>query len=588
MRGYIAMRFSALKSLFAASRIPPWVLIGSVALLVPLFAAATLLRIERERQFAERLLLEKGAALIRAIEAGTRSGMMGMHRGAFQLQNLLTETARQPDIAHLVVTDLEGRVIAHSDLRAVGSIYGEGLDLGGAPSARQPPAWRLVADESGAAVFEVYRRFEPASIPRGMLRGGPMGRRLPEALFPPPAEPPTDAPRIIFVGLDMTAVEEARRVDVLHAVVTGGVLLAAGLAGLTLLMLTHSYRETRSRLSRVQAFSDHVVDNVPIGLVALDAHRRVALVNRAAELLLAITERAARGRPAAEALPEEIAQAAAAGSAPTQEIACRLSNGERRWLEIAVGRITDGGGGYAGSVVILKDLAEIRALQSEVARHQRLAAVGRLAAGVAHEIRNPLSTIKGFATYFRERYRDHPEDQRIAGILIQEVDRLNRVVGQLLEFSRPIAIHPRRVALRGLIEDSLRLAAEPLAAKAIEVAVEIRLAEPEIQIDPDRASQVLLNLYLNAVEAMEPGGRLTVRVAESAQDRAVEIAVADTGCGIAPENLSQIFEPYFTTKPAGTGLGLAIAHNIVEAMGGAITAESRPGQGTTFTLRIPR
>jgi two-component system sensor histidine kinase HydH len=576
---------SKLRAIFAASRIPSWVLLGSVAVLVPIFAVATFQWIDREKEFTTRLLLEKGAALIRSFEAGTRTGMMGMHRGAFQLQNLLSETARQPDIAHLIVTDLEGRVLAHSDLGKVGGVYGKDLDLAGAPHSKQA-AYRVVKDETGAPVFEVYRRFEPASPPRLPPRG-PMGRRALEGF-----EQAADPPRMIFVGLDMTAVEAARRADVLHAVVMGAVLLTAGFAGITLLMLTQSYRAARSTLSRVQAFSDHVVANVPIGLVAIDGCRRIALVNREAERLLGIAAAAARGRPVEEALPPELSRAvAAAGEADAaagREVACRLPGGDQRFLEIAVGRITDGEGGFAGSVLIMKDLAEIRALQGEVARHQRLAAVGRLAAGVAHEIRNPLSSIKGFATYFRERYRDHPEDQRIAGILIQEVDRLNRVVGQLLEFSRPIEIQPRPVAPARLIEESLSLAASPIAAKQIAVHTEVAAAGPELRVDPDRMRQVLLNLYLNAVEAMDPGGKLTVAVKAADEGGAVLIEVADTGCGIPPEHLGQVFEPYFTTKPAGTGLGLAIAHNIVEAMGAAIAVSSRPGKGTTFTLRVPR
>ena len=256
-------------------------------------------------------------------------------------------------------------------------------------------------------------------------------------------------------------------------------------------------------------------------------------------------------------------------------------------LEVGARRLTGERGEPLGSILLFRDLTELRALRDEMARNQRLATVGRLAAGVAHEIRNPLSSIKGFATYFRERYRDTPADAQTATIMIQEVDRLNRVVGQLLEFSRPIGILPRPVRVAQLVADSLRMIEAQAAGKGIAIETACDVPGEDATLDADRLNQVLLNLYLNAVEAMENGGTLGVRVAADPAAHALEIRVSDTGCGIRPEDLPQIFEPYFTTRPGGTGLGLAIAHNIVGAMGGTIAVASRPGSGSTFTLRLP-
>jgi len=226
-------------------------------------------------------------------------------------------------------------------------------------------------------------------------------------------------------------------------------------------------------------------------------------------------------------------------------------------------------------------------LRREVERSQRLASVGRLAAGVAHEIRNPLSSIKGFATYFKQRYQNVPEDQQTAGIMIQEVDRLNRVVSQLLEFARPVTVSPKPTSFKTLLEDSLKLIERQ--AKDKHITVNIRNSTPidEVKIDPDRINQVLLNLYLNAIDAMEPGGQLKIDVTGSGENNGLKIRVSDTGHGISHEDLSRIFDPYFTTKTSGTGLGLAIAHNIIEAMGGAVEVDSKPGKGTTFTLIVP-
>jgi two-component system sensor histidine kinase HydH len=565
--------------------VPPWVLLGAVAVLLPIFAFMTIQNIHREKEFTTRLLVEKGGALIRSFEAGTRSGMMGMQRGGFQLQRLLTETSQLPDIAHLIVTDAAGTILADSDLDRVGATYGKGLNVALVAQSKRLD-WRIVKRADGTPVFEVFRQFEPTGPPMGRMRGPGM-RRLPENFELPP-----DPPRVIFVGLDMASIEAAQRSDVWHAVVMGSILLLAGFAGITLLLLAQNYRTARRSLSRIKAFSDHVVENMPIGLVATDSRQRVAVFNQVAESVLQSPAKNVIGRPASQALPASLWSQVEAAEAPDaaileKELDCTLSGGRVIPLEIGAGRLADESGRYLGSILLFKDLSEIRTLRTEIARNQRLVTVGRLAAGVAHEIRNPLSSIKGFATYFRERYRENEQDAQTASILIQEVDRLNRVVGQLLEFSRPVSILPRPVRLDRLIADIVHLIDSQAQAKGVTIAVRQPSDVPEIALDADRLSQVLLNLLLNGIEAMSRDGVLTVQVGETANAGRIEIRVSDTGVGIRPEDLPHIFEPYFTTKPSGTGLGLAIAHNIMEAMGGEITVQSALGAGTTFTLKIP-
>jgi two-component system sensor histidine kinase HydH len=221
-----------------------------------------------------------------------------------------------------------------------------------------------------------------------------------------------------------------------------------------------------------------------------------------------------------------------------------------------------------------------------VARSRRLASVGRLAAGVAHEIRNPLSSIKGFATYFKEKYHNFSEGAQTAEIMIQEVDRLNRVVSQLLEFAKPVKVSAKPVNVRKLLEDSLRLIEKQIQGKNIKIE---KTFSPEVEdafIDSDKINQVLLNLYLNAIDAMEKGGTITVDLKPHEWKKGIEIIIKDTGSGISEKDLPNIFDPYFTTKPEGTGIGLAIVHNIIEAHNAEIKVESLPGKGSTFTILI--
>ena len=244
-------------------------------------------------------------------------------------------------------------------------------------------------------------------------------------------------------------------------------------------------------------------------------------------------------------------------------------------------------GAALGWVILFRDLTEIQHLKKEIAQSQRLASIGRLAAGVAHEIRNPLSSIKGFATYFKERYRDTPKDQQTAEIMIQEVERLDRVIGQLLEFARPLSLQKKATQLDVLIRHSMKMVEGDARQKGIALNVKNDPRINTVQIDPDRIKQVLLNLYLNALEAMEGGGELSVAFLRMETNQSIQITVSDTGPGIKPEDLPHLFDPYFTTKTSGTGLGLAIVHKIIESHKGEIQIKSRRGEGTTITMVIP-
>jgi two-component system sensor histidine kinase HydH len=214
-----------------------------------------------------------------------------------------------------------------------------------------------------------------------------------------------------------------------------------------------------------------------------------------------------------------------------------------------------------------------------------LAALGGLAAGVAHEIRNPLSSIKGIATYFGDKFEKDSGDKETADVMIREVDRLNRVISELLEFARPTDLKRKPTNIYELLAHAAHLVQQD--AKIKHITIELPETKDKIQpvIDPDRFSECLLNLYLNAIQAMSEGGRLSVRLTQQ-NNEWVDIEISDTGEGIHPEHLNQIFDPYFTTKTSGTGLGLAVVHKIVEAHNGRIRVDSRQGKGTTFTISL--
>ncbi len=561
--------------------VPPWVFIGAVMVLFPIFAFMTMQNINRSSLHNTRLLLEKGAALIRSFEAGTRTGMSGNFMGSFHLQRLLSETAMQPDIAYLLVTDAEGTIVAHNahdHPDHVGEIYETGMDLKEVFAAKEV-RWRIVTGPDNMKVFEVYRRFAPV----GEMHRGEMMRRW----FNPQCniENPRQGELIVFVGLDMSAVEEARKADLRHTIIMGIILLLTGLAGVVLLFMAQSYRNTKVSLSRIKAFSDNLVENMPIGLIAIDKNKKIASLNNVAGAILAISFSDVTGKEIKEILPDDICrlidEVHSQGGVIEKELDCTLSDGKIVPLETSASVLKDENDVFLGYIILFKDMSEVRSLHKEVERSQRLASLGSLAAGVAHEIRNPLSSIKGFATYFMER-EEKPEDKEIAKVMIHEVDRLNRVVSQLVELAIPVSVSKKPVSLSTVIEKSLKILEREAANKNIEIKTIFPSTEFLYAIDEDRIKQVLLNLYLNGIESMGEGGILSIELSEKNGEAIIKIS--DTGCGISEKDLAHVFDPYFTTKTTGTGLGLAIVHNITEAHDGKITVESRLGEGTTFTI----
>ncbi len=225
--------------------------------------------------------------------------------------------------------------------------------------------------------------------------------------------------------------------------------------------------------------------------------------------------------------------------------------------------------------------------QKAMMQQEKLASIGRLSAGVAHEINNPLTTILTSAMLIQEEMdSDNPLYQDLKTIS-DEALRCRRIVASLLDFARQTLPTKRLNDLNEVVRDSFMLTKKQATFQ--DITIELSLAQnlPKINVDKDQIQQCLINLTLNAIEATEAGGQITLTTRWDARADFIEIAVADTGTGIPPENIDRIFDPFFTTTKGGTGLGLAVTHGILEQHGGTIQVESTPGQGTCFTIRLP-
>jgi PAS domain S-box-containing protein len=253
-------------------------------------------------------------------------------------------------------------------------------------------------------------------------------------------------------------------------------------------------------------------------------------------------------------------------------------------VEVNAARFTDEEG--PAIVAMIRDVSDRKRLQEQLRKTERIAELGTLASGMAHEIGTPMNVILGRAEYLMDRVKDEPVKRGLQTIVVQ-VERITRVMNQLLAFARRKAPDRGPLALKAIIENSVEMFQERLARSRVLVEVTAEEACPNVLADTDQMSQVMINLIMNAVHAMPDGGTLRIGLAQ--EKDMVKLTVADTGHGIPQEALKKIFEPFFTTKEfgKGTGLGLTVVKGIIEEHQGLIAVESAPGGGTTFTILLP-
>jgi two-component system sensor histidine kinase HydH len=573
----------------------PWIIVGSVVILLVTVIVLAVQNYNREKHYMSSILSEKGAALIKALEAGARTGMMGMMWGGQQIQTLIEETALVPDVLYITITNRNGLVLASSQRGLIGTQLRSALHINEIDPTNKIN-WRIINRDNRQSSFEVYRKFRPISF-----RDDPLHKRMHQMMhrrgttmgngnewFRPSGK--ADDEQIILIGLDPKPFEDARKEDIRNTTIISVILVILGMAGFISMFWMQSYRSAKKSLQDTSAIADEVVASLPVGLIATDKDGKIAFYNGAAERITGLNLSESRGKDPEIILPSHfcgLAESLDRGeSISEKEMEFEFTENKIVPVSVSASKIINEEGQFVGQVLIIRDLGEVRRLQDEIRRTEKLAAIGGLAAGVAHEIRNPLSSIKGIASYFKNKFDESSSDKEMADVMIQEVDRLNRVISELLEFARPPEIKPKTTDVNSLIMHSVRLIEKEASSKEIAIRLDLSQQPLSAEIDSDRFSQCLLNLYLNALQAMGKGGQLSIKNF-LVDDSFIIIEIRDTGSGIKAENLNKIFDPYYTTKTKGTGLGLAIVHKIIEVHNGNIKVRSDPGQETTFTISIP-
>lgn len=346
--------------------------------------------------------------------------------------------------------------------------------------------------------------------------------------------------------------------------------------------------QTREDFSRLEAFNRDVIQSIQSGLLTVNQKERITFLNKAGEQILGIKASQFKNRPINE-LFSELNGDAREGLHSRIEIACRRPDGEEIRLGLSMSPLKDHRGNKVGQIIIFQDLTQIKEMEESMRRSEKLATIGQLAAGIAHEIRNPLASISGAIQLLKEEQGEGESEstQRLMEIILAESGRLNRLITDFLLYAQPPKLKTKKVDIGVLVDNTLEVfSRSPQWTKGIKLA---KIMEPNIVIsaDPQQLEQILWNLLINAVDAMQDKGTLEVKVHKDGTGQTVTLVVADTGKGISPKDIDKIFDPFFTTKEGGSGLGLSIVHKIVESHGGNIAVESRAHRGTSFTLTFP-
>lgn len=372
-----------------------------------------------------------------------------------------------------------------------------------------------------------------------------------------------------------------------------------GITATAAVVTVYSYLATKEKLARVRTTAKAILESLVGGVLTLDTEGRLTIINRAASEILEIG--AEPPYPDLTGLAKKhsalvgLIRQALEARQYVQDLDSTFVNSkhEQVVLRTSISEQVDEVERRVGIVVLVKDVSKLVAMEQELRKRDRLAAAGTLAAGVAHEIRNPLSALELNLRLLRDEVVSlHPPREDVEGyfeILFAETRRLSRITSNFLQLSRPEPLAKAHLSVHHPLLQVVRLLEREAQEKKISLALDLAAGDPMVLGDSTKLEQVCLNILINAMQAMPAGGviRIASTISRSDGRRFVNVSFSDQGAGISPENLPRLFDPYFTTRADGTGLGLAIADRIVTDHGGKILVESTVGTGSLMTVSLP-
>jgi two-component system sensor histidine kinase AtoS len=605
----------------------------AAVLVLALVMGAVLVVVEhRQRAAIIQEVLERGHVLARSL-AATSSAPLLLYNFTALEQNVARVGSEQ-DVVYAIVLDADGKVAAHNRLPEL-----VGLALEG-------PVHEQAAGTTTAFVQETLseRRRQPLfdfAVPVtvngqrwGVVRVGLSKRRMEEEIRKTRRELGALSAVTLLLGALAAALVASRiarpvqqlaagvsaisrgelnqRIEPATADEIGQLAVAFNHMAAQLFeqrsALEEAHGELRHRfeeLHDLKSYTDSILRSLTSGIVTVDLDGRIVTLNPAAELLTGYfageaasrycTEVFAQTPDIGEILMETLATRAGVAGVP---VALKRRNGSALEVEFSTAPLRAGEGKDLGVVGMFRDLTAVRELERQLRRSDRLAAIGTLAAGLAHEIKNPLTSLLTFTRHLERRFDDELFREKFRRVVPRELERINAIVERLLELARPTELALEPVRLPALLERVVELYDNEIDAKQVRVSREYARDLPRVQADAEALYRALVNLVGNALDAVGRSGHIVLRAGWSdgavaigragrRRGRWIHIEIQDDGPGIAPGDADRIFTPFFTSKETGTGLGLAITHKIVEDHGGVIDFRSAPAGGTVFRMLLP-
>lgn len=512
-------------------------------------------RFENGQRFAVAVRRAGGGAIVVNVDA---DGMLRLRR-AIGVGRILNDLAEKEGIHYAAIQDTTGILAASKNVTTLTRITSDPFLQ---DAFRNQSSDTRLTDWNDLQIFEAAAPFVIDGERKGLIR----------------------------MGLRTDHIQEANARIFRRFGVISLILLVGGVLVFNFIIIHQNYTVLDEAYLRAQTYTGNILANMTDAVVAIDDGGRITLFNHAAESIFGVSAKDAIGKECSELIKGKsiLEQTLRTGDAVTEREAEYILGGRHVVLSISTFIVKNKSGETDLAVAVIRDLTEKRALERNLRQKEKLTAMGELASGVAHEVRNPLNAIGMIAQRLNKEFEpkaDAQEYRTLSNTIVTEVRRLNDIIQRFLKFARPSKLHVSKVELHALLNEVVELIQPEVTSKGGEIVEQFGNLSVVV-VDPDQMKQVFLNLLQNSAHAIRKGGRIEVRT--RAEESHLLIEIHDTGPGIAPEHLDKIFDLYFTTKDGGTGMGLSIAHQIVAAHGGSIKVESRPGDGTVFTIMLPQ
>lgn len=558
---------------FKISKPAFFILLTSIILCV-ILAIATVRNLNKGQQLMELSFLRQGTTMIHAFEAGARTSMLFRRStGHNPLQDLASEVLKDRGIIYIRIIDsLDNVVVSEGSVPATMIKSSKNLS-----HTSQHSVYSMNWNEN---IFEVSKEFNPV---KSSVSGMSMMERRWEQWqlsFKPVGQ------MYISIGFDTHEFEHAKQGDMYHTIFMLVMLVLLCFSGIYFLILYRKMKMTHATLINTRLYANNVLESIPDALITLDTSNRIVSCNKNIENIVHMEIGKMVGKSIYDIYPD-CPQEMIESDNNVLEVSADFKNMSGSIVPIKIGsaRLIDHLSNRIGRVLVMRDVGNIKKMELQLERSRRLAALGYMAAGIAHEVRNPLGTLRGLAHFFGAENGASEACKNYSTFMISEVDRLNQLVSELLQFSAPKKFVFEKINMDALVAKVVTFMESDFKGKGVIFATKVD-SRTTLFGDKDLIIQILLNFLKNSLSATSAGDNVILTIGSNGE--IPYISIEDSGKGMSEETQNKMFDPFFTDSKDGTGLGLAVCHQIIEQHHGTVEVRSKINQGTTITIHLPQ